>query len=85
MKELKSRVDFYESLLDRLQAASDSERSSLLSAYAQNKHGKTSQGPSLSRQVDGTDKPSTQFKSTHGTNEGDTLTVLGCGMFGSQP
>ena len=88
-KKLQDRVDSYESLLDRLVDASNSERADLLAAYVESRDKDVS-----------VDEPSEQFtdngratqanraiqQSLHadtfrGKDQFETLAVLGCGWF----
>ena len=83
VKDLQHRVRYYESLLDQLHEAGDSERSHLLAVYAEERKKSTQQAvetPSIGRSH--TDGTLTAPSQTHGTSAGDqhaTLAVLGCG------
>ncbi len=86
--ELHDRIRSYESLLDRLVAANNTERAALLEAYNDRRKG-TSIEPNSEgldndhglSQVKGTTKSPSRFDASNHDDQDTTLTVLGCGAF----
>ncbi len=86
--ELQDRIRSYESLLDRLVAADESERANLLKAYGDRRK-KTSIETTLKGfddeheppQVNGMTKSPSRFGASNHEDQDSTLTVLGCGVF----
>ena len=86
---LQNRVQSYESLFDKLLAASDSERSALLSTYAHNRRSNASKDTlssssnhkSSTAHTNGDTERLAQLKASMGGDPNATLAVLGCGTF----
>jgi len=86
--ELHDRIRSYESLFDRLVAANDIERATLLEAY-NDRRTETSieiESEGLDNdhrlsQVNGTTKRPSRFGASNHEDQDTTLTVLGCGVF----
>jgi hypothetical protein len=86
--ELHDRIRSYESLLDRLVAANNTERAGLLEDYNDRRKG-TSIEPNSEgldndhglSQVNGTTKLPSRFGASNHEDQDTTLTVLGCGVF----
>lgn len=82
--DLQDRVRSYESLLDRLHEAGESERSQLLAAYARERKGSQqavdSQSNGHSAQADEVLSAYSRIEGTSGVDQDATLAVLGCGL-----
>lgn len=87
LSELHDRIRTYQSLLDRLVAANDSERANLLKAYDDTRRENTEtalKGLDIDHgqsQVNGTTELPGGLEASDHEEQDATLTVLGCGVF----
>lgn len=88
LSELHDRIRTYQSLLDRLVAANDSERANLLKAYDDTRREKSTEtalkGLDIDHgqsQVNGTTELPGGLEESDHEEQDATLTVLGCGLF----
>lgn len=88
LSELHDRIRTYQSLLDRLVAADDSERANLLKAYYDTRRENSTEtaleGLDIDHgqsQVNGTMKLPCRFDASDHEEQDTTLAVLGCGVF----
>lgn len=85
LKIARDQINHYESLLDQLCGAGDSERSQLLRAYAEDrkKSARAAENRPPSDSLLQADRPLNAAQGVNGTTDGSqqaTLAVLGCGL-----
>lgn len=79
VKDLQDRVRLYETLLDQLHEASESQRSHLLAVYAKERKKSTQQAVDTRSYADGTPTAQSQSDGASAGDQHATLAVLGCG------